>query len=301
MDPVRLSRRTAMFGMAGGLSAAAMAGQAPADPPYSLPFSQVIALRSRINRVAYRLYVRTPPSYRAGSRHYPLILLLDADYSFVLAANIVEHLADRMNQAPKAIIAAVAYDGAYPDRDRYREERTRDYTPIFFPTGGYGPRFQAGSGGGPAFLRMLAEEALPLLDRSFRTAPGERTLVGHSYGGLFASWVLQERPSLFNRYLMVSPSLWYAERLILEREARGGLAPLANRTFAYLAVGSWEEQPENGRHMVSELERFAALLAQRRDPNLVVKHRVFEDETHASIFPAAFSTGIRHLFGTMTG
>lgn len=302
MNDTRLTRRHALLGMGAAATAVPAAGLPPmaeTDTPYVLPFSRVIPLSSAINGIAYRLYLRTPPGYASGSRRYPLILLLDADYSFALAANIVEHLAGRMNQAPDAIIAAVAYEGVYPDRDRYRRERTRDYTPIHFPTGGYGPAFQTVSGGGPAFLRMLADEALPLIDRTYRTAPDERTLVGHSYGGLFASWVLQERPSLFNRYLIVSPSLWYADRLILNREDGRPAPPLSAKRYVYLAVGSWEEQPQNQGFMVTELERFAAQLAARRDPNLIVKHRVFEDETHASIFPAALSTGIRHLFGSM--
>lgn len=296
------TRRAALLGAAaGGLALAPTGSEAvEAAKPYVLPFTSVIPLTSRVNGVEYLLYVRTPPTYAADpERRYPVIVTLDGDYSFPIAASHLEHLADRMNQGPQAILVSVAYAGVYPDRDRYRAERTRDYTPVFFPTGGYGPEFQKRSGGGPKFLRMLEAEALPLVDRQWRTAPGERTLVGHSYGGMFAAWVLQTRPDLFNRYLMVSPSLWYAEQLILQREAAGEFVKLPRKTRAWLAVGSWEEQPERGGHMVSELVRFSGLLAARGDPDLIVKHRVFEDETHASIFPAAFSTGVRHLFQTM--
>ncbi len=98
---------------------------------------------------------------------------------------------------------------------------------------------------------------------------------------------------------MVSPSLWYANKLILKREAGLSATRLPRKTYAYLGVGSWEEQPHNDAYMVSEMNRFAEMLTARGDPNLIVKSRVFEDETHASIFPACFSTGIRHLFGTM--
>lgn len=299
-----LDRRTALIALGSAPFASACAApgahaQTIADAaPYHFPDSVVLPLRGA-NGVDYDIYVRLPPDYRTSSDRYPLILLLDADYSFVLASNIVEHLADRMNQAPKAIVAAIAYRGVYPDRHRYRLERTRDYTPLRFPTGGYGPAYQAHSGGGPQFLELIDKAILPLLDQRYRTAVGERTLVGHSYGGLFASWALQERPDLFNRFLIVSPSLWYADRLIISREQQLRTTRLPRRTRVYLAVGSWEEQPENGGHMVTELQRFATQLTDRDDPNLTVLHRVFEDETHASIFPAAFSTGIRHLFQPM--
>lgn len=295
---IKTTRRGALFGGGALVAAAPAAPPAAAEPaPFVLPFTTVLPLRSAVNGVDYALYVRTPATYAANpAKRYPVIVTLDADYSFPICAVHLEHLADRMNQAPEAILVSVAYPGAYPDRDAYRASRTRDYTPFHFPTGGYGPEFQKGSGGGPKFLRMLIEEALPLVERTWRTLPGERTLVGHSYGGLFAAWVLQQHPDAFNRYLMVSPSLWYADKWMLTSPEARPRGPLGRRTFAYIAVGSWEQQPQIGGYMVAEARRFSEMLAARADPNLEVKFREFEDETHASIFPAAFSTGIRHLF-----
>ena len=40
------------------------------------------------------------------------------------------------------------------------------------------------------------------------------------------------------------------------------------------------------RTAFEDLNRFAALLDARHDPNLIERHRAFDDETHASIFPA---------------
>lgn len=283
---------------AGG-SAARTPPQADDEAGWTLPYSTVLPLTSAINGIDYRIYVRPPVGYAPEKGPYPVVLTLDADYSFPIACMQMEHLAFRMDQAPHAIVVSVAYAGVYPDPTRYRIERSRDYTPIFYPTGGYGPETQRQSGGGPAFLRVLTEEVLPLVQARWAADPADRTLVGHSYGGLFASWVLQTRPEAFLRYLIVSPSLWYAEQMILKREAEGGFTPLPRKTYAYLGVGDWEEQPARGGYMVTEMKRFAELLTARGDPNLIVKSRVFEDETHASIFPACFSTGVRHLFRTM--
>lgn len=293
----------------GALGAAALIGtggaatatrQTPTqEAGWTLPYSTVLPLTSAINGIDYSVYVRPPVGYAPEKDPCPVVLTLDADYSFPIACMQIEHLAARMDQGPNAMVVSVGIAGAYPDMRRYRMERSRDYTPIHFPTGGYGPEFQRASGGGPAFLRVLTEEVLPLVGRRWNVDPEDRTLVGHSYGGLFTAWVLQAHPEAFLRYLMVSPSLWYADQMILKREAEGGFAPLPRKTRAYLGVGDWEEQPENGGHMVSEMNRFAGLLAARGDPNLIVKSRVFEDETHASIFPACFSTGVRHLFRTM--
>lgn len=283
----------------GGTLAMPLAAQAEAKPRrragtrrYVLPFASVIPLRSAVNGVAYELYVRVPATYDRG-RRYSTVWTLDADYSFAIAANHLEHLADRQH-IPEQILVSVAYAGVYPDRSRYQMERSRDYTPVYWPNVGYGPEYQAHSGGAPAFLRMLAEEAIPLIDRTFATDPAQRTLCGHSYGGLFAGWVLQERPALFDRYLLVSPSLWYADKLLLGRETRREFEPLPRATRVWMGVGWWEEEATGG--MVTDLKRFAELLAARGDPKLTVEHKVFGDESHASIFPAAFSTGMRHLY-----
>lgn len=263
---------------------------------YVLPFSETIPLHSQVNDIRYKLYVRTPASYQSEENPLPIIVTLDADYSFVIAANHLEHLADRLDQGPKAILVSVAYDGVYPDVTRYRMERSRDYTPFFFPTGGYGPEYQARSGGGPAFLRVLTEEVLPLVRSRYRADQIDATIVGHSYGGLFAAWTLQNHPEAFQRYLMVSPSLWYADLALLAAERNLQRTRLARTTYVYAAAGALEAPPQIENDMAGQVATFADMLRDRGDPNLRVGSRIFEDETHASIFPAAFSTGIRHLF-----
>jgi predicted alpha/beta superfamily hydrolase len=222
--------------------------------------------------------------------------MLDADYAFAVAVNIVDLLARRSEQAPHAILVAIAYPKQYPSEERYRLNRTRDYTP--WPMAGAAPGAQGGSGQAARFLRVLERDVFPYVEARYPADGADRTLVGHSYGGLFAAWVLQKRPELFRRYLIVSPSLWYNDEALLKHEERGGFAPLARRTLVYMAIGS-DENPTGQPQMVDELNRFAKLLQFRRDSRLVVQHRVFSDETHASIFPVAFSTGVRHLFGEM--
>jgi hypothetical protein len=269
---------------------------AAANAPYVLPFTTVHTFRAKANGVSYSLYIRVPPQYTSDTTSYPVIYMLDADYAFPVAVNIVDLLARRLDQAPHAVMVAVGYAGQHPNEEKYRLNRTRDYTPA--PMAGASPEAQKNSGGAAKFLRVLEREVMAFVESNYRVDADNRTLVGHSYGGLFASWVLQERPALFRRYLIVSPSLWYNDELILQREQAGGMPPVPDRTLVYMAVGS-DENPRGGAQMVDELNRFAKLLHLRRDPNLVVRNRVFLDETHASVFPIAFSTGVRHLFGEM--
>ena len=294
-----LTRRAAL----GTLAAAAALGtrEAPAarggEAPYVLPRTMLLPLTARGNGRDYVLYVRLPLRHAdEPGRRWPVICTLDADYSFAIAANHLEHLADRMNQAPHAVLVSIAYPGVYPDMREYRMQRTRDYTPFAWPDGGYGPEFQRHSGGGPDFLAFITGQVMPLVNRRFRGEADDWTLVGHSYGGLFAAWVFQQHPDRFRRYLAASPSLWYADKWLIAAERDKRIATPSRDQRLYLAIGEWEEQPGNNQFMVSETKEFFDLVQARKHPRVHVQHRMFADETHASIFPAAFSTGIRKLF-----
>jgi predicted alpha/beta superfamily hydrolase len=189
------------------------------------------------------------------------------------------------------ILVAIAYPGAATDRELYKMNRTRDYTPAYAPDGGYGAEYQKVSGGGPKFRSFIASELAPLIERRFRADAHDRTLVGHSYGGLFATYVLLTEPALFKRYIIVSPSLWYANRIALTMEeaaARAGIRPVAR---VFFAVGRLESPI-----MAEDLGELVKRLKSRANPRLQTTFRIFEEERHNSIFPAAVTRGLLTVF-----
>lgn len=261
--------------------------------PYAIPDTQVLRLHSKQTRADYDLFIATPPGAAKSGKTYPVIYMLDADYSFALVRNVVRHFVDR-GDLPEMILVAIAYPGAAANRDVYRMNRTRDYTPVYAPDGGYGAEFQKVSGGGPKFRSFLATELFPFIERRLPAAQGERTIIGHSYGGLFATFVLLTEPELFNRYIIVSPSLWYANRTAItmaDQALRSGQRPTAR---VFLSVGAFENQPEAGRVMVDDLKELATKL--KGFPGLRTSLQVFEGETHNSVFPAAVTRGLRTVF-----
>lgn len=289
----RMTRRGAigvgLTGLAGCASGAAPTNSAPA--PYVLPNSRIVRFTSKINNVNYAIYLWTPNV--ASHEPLPLVLTFDADYQFAIVANQLEHLADR-GQIPPVALASIGYTGQYPSRGLYQLNRTRDYTPVYSRDGHYSPEAQTVSGGGPAFVRVINDEIMPIVEMHHPIDGARRTIVGHSYGGLFGAWLLCTRPAIFSRYLLVSPSLWYAEGMALNLARESG-PPMPRPTRLFVGVGAEEEQPANNRRMVSQALQFTERLASRRDPQLDTAYRVFEGENHASIFPAAFSAGIRRL------
>lgn len=260
-------------------------------PPVRLPRTEVRLLpSSRVEGVTYRLDIGLPRGYAEGSERYPVVYLLDSDYAFAIARNVVEHLADR-DRISWAIVVGIGYEEPL----RYRENRTRDYTPTHVPTGGYGPEYQRHSGGGPAFRAFLEEELVPFVDRTYRTTD-ERVLVGHSYGGLFGAWSALTAPALFDHHLLVSPSLWYDDGIVFEVEeafARSGESPSGT---LYLAVGAREGDAR--LDMVGDLRALGRRLERRGHPDLALRVEVLDGETHDSVFPRALSNGLRTIFGS---
>jgi len=262
-----------------------------AADPVSLPDTRVEAITAKANGVAYKLYIGLPSDYNATGERYPVLYLLDADYAFPIARTIVKHLSER-ERLRKIIVVGIACDRCDQyESPEYRMNRTRDYTPRFSATGGYGPQYQKVSGGAPKFLQFIRTELFPWMDRHYRTIPAERGLVGHSYGGLFANWVLLTAPDTFSRYIIVSPSLWYDGRFMFELKLPAGRVPHAR---VYMAVGGVEG---NAQHdMVVDLERMAKELKQYS--SIAVEDEVFQGETHDSVFPTAVARGIRFVYGS---
>lgn len=259
---------------------------APA-PPVVLPNTEVRTITSRhVPGVEYRLYVGLPADYAASKEKYPVVYLLDADYYFALAHNIVEHLTAR-NNLPKLVLVAIAYGGP----PAYRVNRMRDYSPTHALEGGYGPEVNRHSGGGPAFKKFLAEELIPFVEKTYRVTP-ERTLVGHSMGGLFAIWTAFTTPDLFARYLSVSPSFWWDERTFFGMERAYAAKHRKLPAKIYVTAGDREDPV-----MARELLEVDGIVRGRRYEGLAWSAVVEQGENHNTIFPIALTRGLRFHYG----
>jgi predicted alpha/beta superfamily hydrolase len=284
-------RILAHVALAGGALLAPRAGAAGRPAPYAMPRTEVHHVKAAANGQEYVLYVALPRTLPPGQR-VPVVYVLDADYSFAIARNVVDHFADR-EDLPPMIVVGVSYPGGIDDMDDYRRRRTRDYTPTHSVAGGYGPEIQKLSGGGPAFRDALERDLMPFVESRHPIDPKDRTLVGHSYGGLFATWVLLTKPALFRRYVAVSPSLWYDERMIFDVEKKTAKERRGVPADVFLCVGGFENAP-----MVTDLAELVAVLRQRGDPAVHVDDHVFEGETHDSVFPGAFTRGVLAVHGS---
>lgn len=271
---------------------------APPAQPYVLPDTQVREMQSEETGAEYQLFIATPPNYQKSRKKYPVVYMLDADYSFALTRNIVRHFVER-KKLPEMILVGIAYPGAADDIDIYKRNRTRDYTPTLSTANAAGPaNADADRGGAVRFRNFIADEVIPFISTVF-PANADRTFIGHSYGGLFGSYVLLTEPELFKRYIIVSPSLWYENRMIFRVEQQTASSPVRQRQIerhAFFAIGSAETRNQTGAPMVEELKQFYRKLESRQDPGLTVDMRVYDGENHFSVFPGAVTSGLLAVF-----
>ena len=252
----------------------------------SLSRTNIHYLPSEEVGVTYKLYISLPYHFDPNSS-YPVIFLLDPEYSFAIAKNITDHLSER-NDLEDVIVVGIGYQV-----DNYRLNRTRDYTPSYTLEGGYSRDLQKHSGGATKFLDFMERELFPFIEENY-TSIKNKTLVGHSFGGLFTSWTLLHRPNLFDQYIAISPSLWYDNRLIFTRveELQNTQTGLKERVL--FTVGSREINSQ--RSMVRDLNDFSQKLKEATIEGLQFKTSILDNETHNTIFPRAFSDGLRYVF-----
>ena len=125
------------------------------------------------------------------------------------------YILDGENLLPALTITQSFYTGGFiPDMILIgisnHQNRTRDLTPTEVEKN-WEP-----NGGAASFLKFLGEELIPFIEEKY-PATGYRTLIGHSYGGLFAVNTLLEKPDLFANYLAIDPSLDWDDQLMLNK------------------------------------------------------------------------------------
>lgn len=268
--------------------------------PFTFPYEVLVFdLPTAANGVDYRLYIRPPLRDPGAGEKASSIYFLDPISLFVPAASMSFNY-EIFNYMPASYFIGIGYrDEA--DGIPKTHNRTRDYTPTAFtpPDDTHflagNPADYEGSGGADAFLDVIETEIIPFVEDQFTVDPNDRILVGKSMSGLAAVHALLTRADLFNRYIIVSPAIWWddwllprPERYVMRQAREAADTARTAETRAYFAVGDAEER----LRLVTDLHVLVDALRQQRDPNLKLYLDVLEGEMHEGVFPAAFMKGI---------
>jgi predicted alpha/beta superfamily hydrolase len=214
---------------------------------------------------------------------YPVIYLLDgsADEDFIHVVGLVQfYNFEWINQVPKSIVVGIA-----------SVDRRRDFTfqssdtamHRIAPTGGHSDKF----------IAFIEKELQPYIGSKYKTTT-DKTLIGQSLGGLLASEVLLRKPTLFNRYIIVSPSLWWNNGSLLEERSAILSADFKQKTDIYIGVGKEGLTPTAiPRVMEVDANLLSDKLKLSASPNINVTFDYLPEENHATIGHQAISNGFK--------
>jgi len=89
----------------------------------------------------------------------------------------------------------------------------------------------------------------------------------------------------------VSPSLWYSDKVVFEYEEKFAIEHQDLAASIYLAAGG-----DESLRVRDNTQMFGNKLRERNYPNLQLEVSIVEGENHRSLFPYAFTRGIRFVF-----
>jgi len=166
------------------------------------------------------------------------------------------------------------------------ELREQQMTPVAQSVDG-----QMVGGGAARYADFLVKELKPLVDGRYRTRRGraDTAIGGLSLSGLMAMWLLLERPETYGAGLVISPSAWWGDEVIVKLAAKPA-GPGVRAPRIWLDVGSKEpdDMLDGARHLRD------ALVARGWVPNYLEADGAGHDFTS---WAARVEPMLRFLYG----
>ena len=242
-------------------------------------------------------WVQIPDNYNAKDNiHYPVLYLLDGmsleRTLKMVYGNYWGHY------LPHMILVGISN----------RENRVRDLTISSVETR-RGSAMNAETGGADNFTNFLKNELMPYIDSNYKTTT-YRTLIGHSYAGLFAVNTLLNHKDLFTNYIAIDPSIDWDNQNILN-QAKTKLASgnyEGKALFITLAAEQLNMQDdsvtmENLMSDQSEFSLFARsivefseLAASETQNGLNFKWKVYPEDLHGTVPLPSLRDGLIEQF-----
>jgi len=153
-------------------------------------------------------WVQLPENYNPKSAEkYPVIYILDGGALMNSLETVYKNYWG--HYLPHMILVGI----------QNRTNRTRDLTTSQIKMR-RGAEMDQDTGGAENFTKYIETELIPHIDNNYPTT-SYRTLIGHSYAGLFTINTLINHPYLFENYLAIDPSLdWDNQKLLKEAKTK---------------------------------------------------------------------------------
>ena len=235
----------------------------------------------------FRIDVILPIGYDESEDAYPVVLVTDSDY--LLASAAATQLAQATDHLPKLILVGIGYD--VPSIADTAQVRVRDFTPTCdkgFVERNAHPKELCGKADN--FVAFIRNELKPLIKSRYR-ASDDTTLVGYSFGGVFALHALLSRVDVADRYVIGSASIEWDGEVLFDQESRYASAHDDLAAIVYLSAGGLE-----GNATIPNAYLMYEQLRERSYPGLTIGLEVLDGETHMTAISSTVMRGLRWVF-----
>ncbi|MBT8316935.1 MAG: esterase [Lutibacter sp.] len=243
------------------------------------------------------IWVQLPENYNPESNEmYPVVYLLDG---FSLRNNLETVYNNYLGHyLPDMILIGVSNS----------KNRMRDLTTSQIKMR-RGAEMNKATGGADKFTQFIEKELIPYVDSKFHTTP-YRTLIGHSYGGLFTVNILINHAHLFNNYIAIDPSLdWDNQKLLKQAKTKLSTESFKGKSlFVSLAAEQlhmWNEKVtiDNIMEDTSEFSlfgrsiiEFSNFAAAQKQNGLNFSWKVYPEDLHGTVPLPSMMDGMVFLF-----
>ncbi len=170
---------------------------------FKVQIGQIDSLYSNVLQESREIYIQLPESFDSESdTKYPVVYILDGDV--MLNALHTVHSYYNGGFMPEMILIGISNS----------ENRTRDLTTSELSER-RGQAYHQENGAAEKFALFIESELIPFIENQYPVT-NYRTLIGHSYGGLFTVNMLLKHTDVFENYLAIDPSMDWDEQKLLQ-------------------------------------------------------------------------------------
>ncbi|WP_372766653.1 alpha/beta hydrolase-fold protein [Lutibacter sp.] len=244
-----------------------------------------------------QFWVQLPENYNPKSpEKFPVVYILDGGVQLKTLGTVYENYWG--HYLPNMILVGISNS----------TNRTRDLTTSQIKMRS-GTEMDENTGGAEKFTQYIEKELIPFIDKNYPTTP-YRTLIGHSYAGLFTINMLINHNSLFKNYIAIDPSLdWDNQKLL--KQAKGKLtSEIFKGKSLFVSMSAeqlhmWDETitVENLMENTSEFTLFPRSIIEfsnyaelHKESGLNFSWKIYPEDLHQTVPLPSIRDGLVFLF-----
>jgi hypothetical protein len=257
------------------------------NSPFLLKVGGSDSIYSKTLKEYRKIYVQLPATYDPiKAEKYPVVYILDGEV-FLPTVNDVQNYYSG-GFTPEMVLVGISND-----QNRMRDLTTSEVTEM------YGMPFEQENGEAVNFIKFIENELIPFIETKYLVT-NFRTLIGHSYGGLFTLYSLVHHPHLFSNYIAIDPSLdWDNQKLLKEAQDILSINDYKSKSL-FMSLGgqlNWQDSTVTIDNVMQDTSdftlfprsniAFSELVKQNKQNGLALEWKFYPRDIHGTVpFPS---------------